>query len=222
MRLVCQGGRMLIRHEGRVPEVHPSAYIAPTAVLCGDVRVGPDCQVLFGAVLTDDGGPLLGESSIVMENAVLRGTRRDPVRLGAHVLVGPRAYLVGADVDDDCFLATGATVFNGARLGRGCEVRINGLVHLRTVLPPGTLVPIGWVAVGDPALIAAPERHEDIWGVQRELDFPGYVWGLPRPDPTSGEGPGDQMLETTRRFGRLLARHREDQVVDRHEPPDTA
>ncbi len=166
---------MLIRHEGRVPEVHPSAYIAPTAVLCGDVRVGPDCQVLFGAVLTDDGGPvLLGESSIVMENAVLRGTRRDPVRLGAHVLVGPRAYLVGADVNDDCFLATGATVFNGARLGRGCEVRINGLVRLRTVLPPGTLVPIGWVAVGDPPLIAGPERHEDIWEVQRELDFPGY------------------------------------------------
>jgi len=56
-------------------------------------------------VLTDDGGPVfLGESSIVMENAVLRGTRRDPVRLGAHVLVGPRAYLVGADVDTDCFL----------------------------------------------------------------------------------------------------------------------
>lgn len=107
-------------------------------------------------------------------------------------------------------------MFNGARLGRGCEVRINALVHLRTVLPPGTLVPIGWVAVGDPPLIAAPERHEDIWGVQRELDFPGYVWGLPRPDPTSSGGAGEQMPEITRRFGRLLARNREDQVIDHH------
>ena len=178
---------MLIDPEGRRPQVHPSAYVAPTAVLCGDIRVGPDCRVLFGAVLTDDGGPVeLGESSIVMETAVLRGTRRDPTRLGAHVLVGPRAYLVGADVADDCFLATGATVFNGARHGRGCQLRINALVHLRTVsvLPPGTLVPIGWVAVGDPPLIAPPERHEDIWAVQRELDFPGYTCGgCPDPIP---------------------------------------
>ena len=60
---------------------------------------------------------------------------------------------------DNCFLATGATVFNGARLGRGCQLRINALVHLRTVLPPGTLVPIGWIAVGDPPLIAPRERH---------------------------------------------------------------
>ena len=97
-----KAGCMLIEHEGRRPQVHPSAYVAPTAVLSGDVRVGPACQVLFGAVLTDDGGPVvLGGASIVMENAVLRGTSRDPVRLGAHVLVGPRAYLVGADVDDE-------------------------------------------------------------------------------------------------------------------------
>ena len=74
---------MLIDHEGRRPRVHPSAYVAPTAVLCGDIRVGPDCRVLFGAVLTDDGGPVeLGESSIVMETAVLRGTRRDPSAIG--------------------------------------------------------------------------------------------------------------------------------------------
>lgn len=164
--------------------------------------------MLFGAVLTDDGGPVvLGDSSVVMENAVLRGTRRDPLRVGAHVLVG-------ADIDDDCFLATGATVFNGARLGRGCQVRINGLVYLRTVLPAGTLVPIGWVAVGDPPLIAAPERHEEIWAVQRELDFPGYVWGLPRPEASPAGVPGGQMPDITARFGRLLGRHAHDEVLD--------
>lgn len=212
---------MLIEHERRRPSVHPSAYVAPNAVLSGDVQVGADCRVLFGAVLSDEGGPVqLGESSIVMENAVLRGTRRDPVRLGAHVLVGPRAYLVGADIDDDCFLATGATVFNGARLGRGCQVRINGLVHLRTVLPPGTLVPIGWVAVGDPPLIAPPDRHDDIWAVQRELDFPGYVWGLPRPEAGGAGVPGGQMPEITERFGRLLGRHAHDKVLaDEPQPP---
>lgn len=212
----CQSDRVLFEHRGRQPEVDPSACVAPTAVLSGQVRIGAGCQVLHGAVLTDDGGPVeLGESTIVMENAVLRGTRRDATRLGANVLVGPRAYLVGASVDDNCFLATGATVFNGARLGRGCEVRINGLVHLRTVLPPDTLVPLGWVAVGDPPLITSPDRHDAIWAVQRRLDFTGYVWGLPPPDTAAHGVPGGQMPEITHRFGRLLAQHAADRLMGR-------
>ena len=71
-----RAGTVLIEHEGRRPTVDPSAWIAPTAVLSGDVRVGPGCRVLFGAVLTDDGGPVtLGERVIVMENALVRGRR---------------------------------------------------------------------------------------------------------------------------------------------------
>ena len=203
-----------MEHEGRRPTVHPTAWVAPTAVLSGDVRVGPGCRVLFGAVLTDEGGPVeLGSSCVVMENAVLRGTRKDPMVLGSDVMVGPRASLVGAEVGDACFLATGCTVFNGARLGRGCEVRINGVVHLRTVLPAGSLVPIGWVAVGDPALVAPPDRHEEIWAVQRELDFPGYVFGLPR-DQEAEDVPGAGAAEATRRFARHLGRHEGDRVLD--------
>ena len=58
--------------------------------------IGPDARILFGAVLTADGGPVeIGAGCIVMENAVLRGTRQDPLRLGRHVLVGPLAYLTG-------------------------------------------------------------------------------------------------------------------------------
>jgi len=202
---------MILSHEGHTPAVDESAYIAPTATLCGDVRVGPGCSVLFGAVLTAEGGPVtLDAGCTVMENAVLRGTRQDPLRLGRHVLVGPAAYLTGCTVDDDAFLATGTRVFNGARLGARSEVRINGVVHLRTVLPAGASVPIGWVAVGDPARIYPPSAHDQIWAVQRELDFPGYVFGLPR----AGDG-GTRMPELSRRYGRFLGRHRGDQITDK-------
>jgi carbonic anhydrase/acetyltransferase-like protein (isoleucine patch superfamily) len=190
--------------------VDPSAYVAPTATLSGDVRVGPGCRVLFGAVLTAEGGPVeLGEDCIVMENAVLRGTPRDPVRLGSHVLVGPGAYLVGCDIADDVFIATGSRVFNGAVIRTHAEVRVNAVVHLRTVVPEGTTVPIGWVAVGNPAQLFAPDDHEGIWAVQKDLDFPGYVFGLDRP----GEGES-LMPDLTRRYGRALERHRRDRQVD--------
>lgn len=65
---------MLIEHEGKRPSVEESAYVAPTAVVCGEVTVGPDSRILFGAVLTTEGGRVeVGERCIVMENAVLRG-----------------------------------------------------------------------------------------------------------------------------------------------------
>jgi gamma-carbonic anhydrase len=140
---------MLIEHEGRRPNVADSAYVAPTAVVCGDVTVGPDSRILFGAVLTAEGGPIeVGERCIVMENAVLRGREGHPVVLGDHVLVGPHAHVNGAQIERDVFLATGASVFPGARVGHGSEVRIGAVVHVNSGLRPGTTVPIGWIAVG--------------------------------------------------------------------------
>lgn len=172
---------MRLEHRGHAPVVHPTAYVAPTAVLCGDVHVGPDARILFGAVLTaEDGRVEVGARCVVMENALLRGRRAHPVRLGDDVLVGPHAHLNGTVVGDGCFLATGSSLFPGSRLGRDVEVRINGVVHANTVLADGALVPIGWVAVGDPAQVFAPGRHDEIWAVQERLDFPQTVYGLPR------------------------------------------
>jgi gamma-carbonic anhydrase len=172
---------MLIEHRGRSPQVDPTAYVAPTAVLCGDVRLGPDARVLFGAVLSaEDGRVEVGARCVIMENALVRGRAAHPVVLGDDVLVGPHAHLNGTVVGDGCFLATGSALFPGSRLGRDVEVRIRGVVHVNTVLADGALVPIGWVAVGDPAQVLPPERHEEIWAVQHRLDFPQTVYGLPR------------------------------------------
>jgi carbonic anhydrase/acetyltransferase-like protein (isoleucine patch superfamily) len=200
---------MLIEHGGLSPRIHETAYVAPTAVACGDVRVGADSRILFGAVLTAEGGPVeIGRSCIVMENAVVRGSKRHPVAIGDHVLIGPRAYLTGCTVEEEAFLATGATVFNGARIGRRAEVRINGVVHIRTAVPAGATVPIGWVAVGDPAEILPPGEHDRIWAIQRELNFPREVWGMERPPP--GE---TIMPEMTERYGRALGRHLDDRPL---------
>lgn len=203
---------MLLEHRGKRPRIHETAYVAPTATVCGDVIIGAESRVLFGAVLVAEGGPVaIGRHCIVMEHAVLRGTGRHPLRLGDHVLVGPHAHLSGCSVDDSVFVATGACVFNGARIGSRAEVRIHGVVHVNTVVPPGTTVPIGWVAVGDPPEILPPDQHERIWAVQRTLDFPRTVFGLER--APEGE---TIMPEVTRRYARALRVHRLDHALGHH------
>jgi carbonic anhydrase/acetyltransferase-like protein (isoleucine patch superfamily) len=201
---------MLIEHDGKRPSIHPSVTVAPNAVVCGDVTIGKDSRILFGAVLVAEGGPVeVGAECIIMENAVIRGVSHHPVRIGDNVLVGPRAYLSGCTIESCVFLATGATVFNGATIGPRAEVRINGIVHLKTALPAGQTVPIGWIAVGDPVEIRPPGEHERIWAAQEPLNFPREVFGLQR----AAKG-GTIMPEVTRRYGRRLARHNEDRILD--------
>jgi gamma-carbonic anhydrase len=202
---------VLLEHRGSEPEVHPSAYIAPTAVLCGRVKVGPDARVLFGAVLSaEDGQVSIGARCVVMENALVRGRASHPAVIGDDVLIGPHAHVNGATVAAGCFLATGAALFPGAVLGPGTEVRVHGVVHVNSVLPPGSVVPIGWVAVGDPATVLPPDQHERIWSIQKPLDFPGTVYGVPRGTP-----PQELMARQSSWF----AAHRDDRRLD--SPPGT-
>lgn len=200
---------MLIEHLGKRPVIDPTARIAPTAVICGDVTVGPGTSIGFGAVLTAESGPVVvGRECVVMENAVIRGNKRHPTSVGDHALVGPGAYLSGCAIRECAFLATGSRVFNGAVVGARAEVRINGTVHLRTSLPEDATVPIGWVAVGDPAQILPPDAHDEIWAIQEPLDFPKEVFGVDRPMP--GE---TRMPEMMARYCRALSRHRDDRIL---------
>lgn len=192
---------MLIEHRGRRPTVHPSAYVAPTAVLCGDVHVGPDTRILFGAVLTAEDGRLdIGANCVVMENALVRGRATHHTRIEDNVLVGPHAHVNGATVEDGSFLATGCAIFPGAVVGTGAEVQINGVVHVNTRLAPAAVLPIGWIAVGDPAQLFPPGAHEEIWQIQEQLDFPSTVYQVTRDTPTE-----ELMRRQTAWFGAHLA-----------------
>jgi gamma-carbonic anhydrase len=196
---------MLVEHRGALPQVDPRAYVAPNAVLCGDVRVGADARVLFGAVVTaEDGSVEIGARCVIMENALVRGRAAHRVSLGDDVLVGPHAHVNGAEVGEGCFLATGCSLFPGSRLGAEVEVRVNGVVHVNTVLADGALVPIGWVAVGDPARVLPPDEHDEIWKIQEGLDFPQTLYGVPRGTP-----PRELMQKQADWF----AAHRDDRVV---------
>jgi carbonic anhydrase/acetyltransferase-like protein (isoleucine patch superfamily) len=203
---------MLIEHAGKRPRVHNSAYVAPNAVVSGDVTVGPGARILFGAVVTAEGASgqvVLGRDCIVMENAVVRGRPGRPCKVGDSVLVGPHAHLNGCEIGDSVFVATGASVFPGARVGERSEIRINAVVHVNTVVGNGQTLPIGWVAVGNPAQSFPPDRHEEIWAIQKELGFPREAFGLDRPSHGESIMP-DAMRIYSERFGA----HVDDTVID--------
>ncbi len=200
----------MIEHDGTAPRVADDVYLAPNAVVSGDVRIGRGCRVLFGAVITADGGPVvIGENCIVMEHSLIRGRPGHSCRLGEHVLVGPHSHINGAVIDDNVFLATGSSVFPGALVGARAEVRINGVVHVNSRLEPDTTVPIGWIAAGDPATLFPPGSHTELWQVQRELDFAGTLYGV-----SPGRDSSTLMPEITRRYSELFGRHREDRVLE--------
>ena len=171
--------------------IDPSAWIAPSAVVTGDVSIGAGSRVLHGAVLNGDLGPVrVGADVLVMEQAVLRGRAEHPLVVGDAVLVGPHAHLNGTTIEDEVFVATGVSMFPGSVARHGCELRINSVLHVNSELDAGTTVPIGWIAAGRPAQLFSPDRHEELWAVQEPLDFPGTVYGVPR---------GTSMREIMRR-----------------------
>ena len=146
----------------------------------------------------------IGARSVVMENALVRGRDTHPVKLGDDVLAGPHAHVNGSEVGDGCFLATGTALFPGSRLGRGVEVRINGVIHVNTVLNDGARSrSAGWPW--------ATQRGSSRLGPRRDLahpqglDFPKTVYGLPR-DASARE----RMEHQTEWFGA----HRDDRILD--------
>jgi carbonic anhydrase/acetyltransferase-like protein (isoleucine patch superfamily) len=199
---------MLIEHAGKRPQVDTTAWIAPDATICGDVTIDPGTRVLHGArIIGEAGGAIrLGRDCIVMENAAIRASRRHPCTIGDHCLIGPQAHVVGATLDEQVFVATAAAIFHGAELGRGAEVRVRATVHIRTRLAPGSVVPIGWVAVGDPVIMLPPDRHDEIWAVLKPLGFPDWVYGFDRETP-------DLMRHVTRRLSETLGAHAADTIL---------
>jgi len=200
---------MIIKHLGKSPIIDESAYIAPTAAVCGQVKIGKNARIMFGASIIAEGGFIeVGDNCVVLENAALRSTIRHSLRIGDNVLVGPNTHLVGCTIEDNVFIATGASIFHGAKLCKGAEVRINGVVHIKTTLPENETVPIGWVAVGTPVEILPPEKHNQIWAIQKPLNFPEFVYGVDR--KPEGQTIMPEIMEM---MVRTLKSHREDEII---------
>ena len=136
---------------GKRPQIHKDAYIAPTAVLIGDVVVEAGASVWFGAVLRGDEAQIkVGEGANVQDNAVIHCSTNLPTIIGRNVTVGHSALLEGCIVEDGSLVGMGAIMLQRSRLGAG------SMLAAGAVLGEGNEIPPGHLAAGVPATVKKP------------------------------------------------------------------
>jgi len=136
---------------GKRPSVHPDAYIAPTAVLIGDVDIGSGASVWFGAVLRADEAQIkVGAGANIQDNAVIHCAKDLPTLIEENASVGHSAQLEGCVVEEGAVVGMGATMLQRSRLGKG------SLLAAGAVLAEGSEVPAGHMAAGVPAIVKKP------------------------------------------------------------------
>lgn len=176
-------------------------YVAPTAVLVGDVSVREGGSVWHGAVLRGDFDAVaIGADSNVQDNAVLHVDRGMPCVIGDHVTVGHSAVVHGCTVEDDCLIGMNATINSGARVGRGT------LVAAGAVLKENAVIPEDSVVAGVPGKVlrkvdeVLARRIELSWKIYRDL----AKASLP-PRPAIPADPSRQIrFEMSEEFTRLV------------------
>jgi carbonic anhydrase/acetyltransferase-like protein (isoleucine patch superfamily) len=166
---------MIEAHGGHRPQVDPTAWIHPSAVVIGEVVLGPQVSIWPTAVLRGDMGLIvIGEASNVQDGAICHDTGgRSETRVGRWVTIGHRAILHGCVIGDRCLIGMGAIVMDNAVIGEG------SLIGAGAVVPPGKVIPPGSVVLGTPGRVvrsAGPVESEMIDGGWRAYvdKLPGY------------------------------------------------
>lgn len=160
---------LIVPFGGVVPKVHPSAFVAPNATLIGDVEIGANCGIWFGAVLRADGVPIrIGEGSNIQDGSVIHiAARGVGTTVGRNVTVGHLVLLHACEVQDDAFVGMHSTVLDEAVVETGAMVAAGAVVTPRKIVRKGEL----WA--GNPAVKMRDVTENDIEMFRRSAA--GYV-----------------------------------------------
>ncbi|MGH7741473.1 MAG: DinB family protein [Candidatus Eiseniibacteriota bacterium] len=172
-------------------QLHPTAFIAPGAVVVGEISLGARTSVWFNSVLRGDTDRIeLGDDSNIQDNSTVHMDEGFPAIIGKRVTIGHRAIIHGCVIEDDCLIGMGAIVLSGARIGTGSLIGAGAVVREGQQIQPGSL------AVGLPARVLGPvsESHraairegtEHYVALSREYLARGFA--RPHPAPSSDRG----------------------------------
>ena len=176
-------------------------YVAPSAVLAGDVTIEDGSSVWHGAVLRGDFDSIVvGRNSNVQDNVVVHVDRGMPATIGARVTVGHAAVVHGCTIKDDCLIGMNATVNSGAVIGPGSLVASGAVVRESAEFPSGSVI------AGVPAMVVRPvdetlrRRIELSWSIYCEL----AKKSLRSQTPIRGDPSKQVAFELSEEFTRLI------------------
>lgn len=149
---------MIIPHHGKWPQIHETAFVAPSADVIGEVSIGSHSSVWFGCVIRGDVYSIeIGERTNIQDGSVLHVTRKkSKLTIGNEVTVGHRACLHGCTIGDRVLVGMGAIVMDDAEIGENCIIGAGSLV------PPRMKVPAGSLVVGSPARVKRELTAEEL------------------------------------------------------------
>ncbi len=141
----------LFSFEGKSPRIHPTAFIAPTASIIGDVTVEENASVWYNAVIRADFNPIvIRRGANVQDCAVVHVTPVSGVEIGPGATVGHLCTVHAATIGEEALIGNGATVLDGARIG------VRAMIGAGSLVTPGTEVPDGMLALGVPCKVKGP------------------------------------------------------------------
>ena len=153
---------MLYQYQDAKPQISDNAFIAPTAVVLGQVTVGAGSSIWFNCVLRGDINRItIGNNTNIQDGCLLHVTHRNPVVLEDRITAGHGAILHGCHIEADCLIAMGAIVLDGAVVGTGSIVAAGALIAPATTIPPESLV------MGVPARVVRPVTRDDREKIER-------------------------------------------------------
>lgn len=146
--------------------IHPTCpktlWIAPNAYVIGDVTLGEETSVWFGATLRGDNEPItIGDRTNIQECATLHSDNGSPLTIGSGVTIGHNAIVHGCTIGDNCLIGMGATILNGAKIGKNCIVGANALVTEGKEFPDNSLI------IGSPARVARTLDDAAVAGIRK-------------------------------------------------------
>ena len=163
---------MLMTFHNESPKISPEAFVAETAALIGNVTVGKNSSVWFGAVIRGDNEPItVGEGTSIQDNAVLHTEKGHPLTVGNNVTVGHGAIVHCTSVGDNTLVGMGAILLDGAVIGKNCIIGAGALVKENAVVPDGTMmvgVPAKPVRELGPEQVAFLEQTSPYVALSRE------------------------------------------------------
>jgi carbonic anhydrase/acetyltransferase-like protein (isoleucine patch superfamily) len=158
------GEKMILEFEGMVPRIDPTAWIAPTATVIGNVEIGPEASVWFGAVIRGDEREnviRIGARTSVQDNCVVHVSARGPTVVGAEVTIGHGAVLESCTIGDGALIGMNAVILQRAAVGE------QALVAAGSVVAEGVEIPARHLAAGIPARVKKEIEGESLGWVTR-------------------------------------------------------